>query len=382
LSVTETCRGAGALIEEHEQPGVENPVSKGELGSYHLLREVGRGAMGVVYEATAARTLGDRPAGSRVALKLLVFPPLMPPGERPALIQRFEREARALAAVRHPNVVEVYEVGEADGQPFMAMEFLVGVNAREWLSRHGPLSAEETVRFGQQLCDALAAVHAAGIVHRDVKPDNLVLEADGRVRLTDFGIARMEVEATLTRTGGLIGSPAYMAPEQILGGPLDSRTDLFAAGVTLYQMLTGSLPFPGSTLMEMAHRVAYEAPRPLTGVAPKLSAVLLKALEKEPARRFADAVALRDALISSLSSPTFDGPGEPATGAGPRAAAGTELLGSRSAGGDGAAVFSGRRRGGGAGQTFSGIPWVVRLEVLGIGLLFAALLWSLYPLRW
>src|SRR5207247_10556389 len=124
-------------------------------------------------------------SGRRVALKLLIFPPLLPDAEREALIVRFAGEARALASVRHPHVVEVYDVGEVDGQPFMAMEYLAGINAREWLARHGPLSPEETSALGIQLCEALSAVHAAQIVHRDIKPDNLVLQPDGSIRLTD-----------------------------------------------------------------------------------------------------------------------------------------------------------------------------------------------------
>jgi eukaryotic-like serine/threonine-protein kinase len=220
--------------------------------------------MGIVFEAI------HRPSGRQVALKLLVFPPLIPDEEREGLIARFAREARALASVRHPHVVSVHDVGIVDGQPFMAMEYLVGMNAREWLHRHGPMPPGDLVRIGCQLCSALEAVHAAGIVHRDVKPDNVVLTEDGSVRLTDFGIARMEVEASLTRTGGLIGSPAYMAPEQILGGTVDARSDLFSAGVTLYQLLTGELPFQGTQLMEIAHRVAYDPPRPPVGAPPPL----------------------------------------------------------------------------------------------------------------
>src|SRR4051812_16390079 len=200
--------------------------------------------MGVVYEATSLRS------GRRVALKLLVFPPLLPEAERVALIIRFAREARALATVRHPSVVQIFEVGEVNGQPFMAMEYLDGINAREWLTRHGRMTPQETAALGVQLCDALATVHAAQIVHRDIKPDNLVLQPDGPIRVTDLGTAGLEVEASLTRTGGLIGSPAYMAPEQILGGAVDHRSDLFATGVTLYQMLTGELPFQGASIME------------------------------------------------------------------------------------------------------------------------------------
>jgi eukaryotic-like serine/threonine-protein kinase len=383
------------------------------LGEYDLQREVGRGAMGIVFEAM------HRPTARRVALKLLVFPPLIPDEERDGLITRFAREARALASVRHRGVVAVHDIGIVDGQPFMAMEYLVGLNAREHLHRHGPMAPADVIRIGSELCDALEAVHAAGIVHRDVKPDNLVLTADGTVRLTDFGIARMEVEASLTRTGGLIGSPAYMAPEQILGGAVDARTDLFSTGVTLYQLLTGELPFQGSQLMEIAHRVAYDPPRPPAEAPPGLGAVLLRALEKNPAHRFARAAELGAALEAAGidSQDLLDHPRGPVAGvtdAGPTPAPLQTGAGTVFRPQPVPSVFvlpeCGQHPGrpSVAGCAECGLvlcracvryrlgrpwcaehaagrarpTWVTRLEVLWVGLLFALLLLSLYPLRW
>jgi eukaryotic-like serine/threonine-protein kinase len=393
---------------------VSSPFPERQLGEYELVREVGRGAMGIVFEAI------HRPSGRQVALKLLVFPPLIPDEEREGLIARFAREARALASVRHPHVVSVHDVGIVDGPPFMAMEYLVGMNAREWLHRHGPMPPGDLVRIGCQLCSALEAVHAAGIVHRDVKPDNVVLTEDGSVRLTDFGIARMEVEASLTRTGGLIGSPAYMAPEQILGGTVDARSDLFSAGVTLYQLLTGELPFQGTQLMEIAHRVAYDPPRPPVGAPPALAAVILRALDKDPDRRFAPA----DELGSALEEAAASDPGAQAMGVAaatpitvldtpspvspplgtptlhrPQPSVSSSVIGhceqhpGRAAAAScsecgtplcGACV---RFRLGRAWceehSTGRARPlWMTRLEVLWVGLLFALLMLSLYPLRW
>lgn len=391
------------------------PHPEDQLGAYRLEREIGRGAMGVVYEATTLQPLVTGPIGRRVALKLLIFPPLLPEGERAALIIRFAREARALAAVRHPGVVDVFEVGEHEGQPFLVMEYLAGLNAREWLLRHGPMPEEAVAAVGEQLCDALAAVHAAGIVHRDIKPDNVVLEADGSIRLTDFGIARMEVDASLTRTGGLIGSPAYMAPEQILGGLVDARADLFSTGVTLYQMLTGELPFQGSGIMEVAHRVAYDPPRPLTGFAPGLAAALFRAMEKDPARRFAGAAELRQALAQWREQASDESISAqidttetllPTSPSHPPAPVGTASPSASPEPGEScsfhpqrpAIAFCAecemplcprciRPRQGRVWCPGHSLPparpaWLTRLEVLAIGLLFALLLWSLYPLHW
>jgi serine/threonine protein kinase len=346
-----------------------------------------------------------------VALKLLVFPPLVPDDECAALIVRFAREARALAAVQHRNVVSVYEVGEVDGQPFMAMEYLVGLNAREWLLRHGPMPPDRVVALGVQLCDALSAVHAAGIIHRDVKPDNVLIEPDGTLRLTDFGIARMEVEASMTRTGGLIGSPAYMSPEQILGGEIDPRSDLFSTGVTLYQLLTGELPFQGDHLMEVAHRVAYEPPRPLVSTPPALAEVIRQTLEKEPTRRFATAAELREALADTgtvgheLGHSRTAAVPLSATHSGASIAAAPPVIGSVqsnftclhhpvrdavTACAECDIPLCGRCTRYRLGRAWcrdhvavpSRPPWVTRLEVLSIGVLFFLLLWALYPLHW
>lgn len=268
------------------------------IGDYRLVRELGRGAMGVVFEAQA-------PNEGIVALKLLVPPPLLPAAEREALQHRFTREARALSAVDHPNVVRVHEFGEAAGNFYLAMEFLDGTNLRELLSGRGALPPAEAVPIAVQLCRALEAVHHAGIVHRDVKPENVIVLRDGTAKLTDFGVAWVENEATLTRTGGILGSPAYMSPEQILGRPVDRRSDVFSAAATLYQLLAGRLPFTGSGLMEMAHNVAYAEPAPLPSDIPRaLARIVEQGLQKTPAARFASAADLAGALERALAAPT------------------------------------------------------------------------------
>jgi serine/threonine-protein kinase len=267
----------------------------GQVGGYRLVREVGRGATGVVFEARD-------PEERVVALKILAPPLLLSEEQRTSLAQRFLREARALAAVDHPNVVRVYGSGEASGHFYLAMEFVAGENLRQLLLKHGAFPPAQAVPLALQLCAALDAVHHAGIVHRDVKPENLIVLADGTMKLTDFGVAWMESEATLTRTGGVLGSPAYMSPEQILGRPVDRRSDLFAAAVTLYQLLADRLPFESAGLMELAHKVAYAEPAPLPPEVPyPLSRAVLQGLQKSPAARFATATEFAGALRATQS---------------------------------------------------------------------------------
>ena len=265
------------------------------IGSYRIAREIGRGAMGVVLEAR------DEQDGV-VALKLLSLPTALPEAETASLRARFLREGRALSAVDHPNVVRVFQAGEAEGHFFLAMEFLDGESLRQLLSRHGPLSPERVVEIGVQLLHALDAVHRAGIIHRDVKPENVVVLHSGEVKLTDFGVVWMQNEATLTRTGGMLGSPAYMSPEQILARPLDPRSDQFSAAAALYQLLTDRLPFPGAGLMELAQKVVHGEPDPLPEHVPEsLRLAIGRALRKAPEERFATASDFALALQAPLS---------------------------------------------------------------------------------
>jgi serine/threonine protein kinase len=275
----------------------QNLVPGESLGEYRLLREIGRGAMGVVFEAA-------KPDGSLLAIKVLQ-PPKGADGEpETRLRQRFLREARALGAVDHPNVVRVFEAGEAGGRLYLAMELLHGADLRSLITTDAAVPVDRAVDIGVQLCAALEAVHHAGVVHRDVKPENVLVLEDGGVKLTDFGVAWMASEATLTQTGAVLGSPAYMSPEQILGGAVDRRSDLFSAAATLYHLVAGVLPFNGSNLIELAHRVAYEEPAPLPGHVPhSVARVILRGLRKSPAARFATAAELGAALRASTIAP-------------------------------------------------------------------------------
>jgi tetratricopeptide (TPR) repeat protein len=236
-------RGASvidAVIGDAAQAVLDEPFTGRVLGHFRVVRQIGRGAMGEVYLAQ------DLKLGRQVALKLLPIA-FHQDSER---VRRFEHEARAAAALNHPNIVTIHEVGEWEGQPFIATEFVEGETLAQRLGR-GPLSVAETTPVGAQIAAALAAAHQAGIIHRDLKPANIMVRADGSVKVLDFGLARLSQPASadetvtmLTQAGAVLGTPAYMAPEQWQGKPADARSDIYALGCVLYEMLAGKLVAP------------------------------------------------------------------------------------------------------------------------------------------
>jgi serine/threonine protein kinase/tetratricopeptide (TPR) repeat protein len=264
------------------------------IGHYAIARKLGEGGMGVVY---AAR---DERLERIVAVKTMSAMSSLTSDETAR--KRFWREARAAASVNHPNICQIYEIGEDRGQLFIAMELLEGEALSERL-RHGPLSVSHAVPIGLGMLAALSALHARGIVHRDLKPSNVFLTPHG-VKLLDFGLARPQLEAALdsteglTRTGILMGTPRYMAPEQVVGHAVDARSDLFAAGAILFEMLAGRPAFGGRTVIEILHATVHEQPPALTGspVVAAVDRVIRRALAKPPAERPASADAMADEL--------------------------------------------------------------------------------------
>jgi eukaryotic-like serine/threonine-protein kinase len=261
------------------------------IGRYAIQRKLGEGGMGVVYAAH------DDRLERTIALKTL---PALSADETAR--QRLWREARAAASVNHPNVCQIYEVGEDAGRVFIAMELLEGEALSERLGR-GPLPASEAVAVGLGMLAALSALHARGVIHRDLKPSNVFLTAHG-VKLLDFGLARAELggpvtfDTGLTRTGLVMGTPRYMAPEQAAGEAVDARSDLFAAGAIVFEMLAGRPAFGGRTIAEVLHATRYEQPPALTG-SPAIVAVdrvIRRALSKNRAERHAAADEMADEL--------------------------------------------------------------------------------------
>lgn len=252
--------------------------------------------MSVVWEAV------DTLLGRRVAIKTLVAPGTTGGAGHAVWAARMEREARAVARLSHPNIVTTYEVGREDGQPYLVMEFLTGQTLRQRL-RAGPLPLDEAARVLEQAAAALDAVHAAGVVHRDIKPTNFMLLPDGTVKLMDFGIARQEDDTLVTQADMMVGSPSYMAPEHIHDEPLGPAGDVWALGVILYEMLAGRLPFGGDRIATVLEQITTADPRPLPEMPPPVQSVLRRALAKDPARRYPSAGALATAFRAALSVP-------------------------------------------------------------------------------
>jgi serine/threonine protein kinase len=279
-----------------ETSSLRTPTLVGrEVGPYAILAPLGAGAMGTVYRAH------DQRLGRDVALKVLVED-RPDDGERRT---RLAREARAAASLNHPGICTIHDVGEAGGQPFIVMELVDGQPLSARVAGR-PLSTDDVVRFGVQLADALAHVHDRGLVHRDVKSANIMITPDGRAKLVDFGLARpavvpcldgtTEAASSRTRPGSTAGTVPYMAPEQLRGQLADARTDVWALGVVLYEMATGQRPFQGRTAFELSAAIFHDAPVVPSRVPAGLRRVIVRCLEKEPARRYQQASEVRASL--------------------------------------------------------------------------------------
>jgi serine/threonine-protein kinase len=269
----------------------------GTLGRYTLVREIAR-SNDIVWEGV------DPQMNRRVAVKELALPPNLAGQAKRERIERFYREARAAGAMSHPNIVTIHEVGEDHGRYFIAMEFLEGQTLRDRLSTVGALPVNEAIAVTSALCDALEYAHQHGVIHRDIKPENVHLLPGGRVKLTDFGIARITNEAQLTVAGQVFGTPSYMSPEQVIGKEIDRRSDIFALGVLLYEMLTGRKPFTGEgdSVVTITYKIMNEPMPVAIGASQAIDAVIRRATEKDPAARFASADEFQATLQAAAES--------------------------------------------------------------------------------
>jgi eukaryotic-like serine/threonine-protein kinase len=260
------------------------------LDRYEVGRLLGAGGMAEVFEGR------DRLLARRVAIKVLQAQFV----RDPSFLIRFKREAQAAASLSHPNIVGVYDTGSEDGTHFIVMEYVDGRTLKDVIRAEGPLYPERAAEICADVCSALAAAHARGLIHRDIKPGNVMLTPEGKVKVMDFGIARATTSETITQTAAVVGTAQYISPEQAQGQTVDYRSDLYSVGCCLYEMLTGTVPFTGATPVAIAYRHVREDPTPprmLNADVPRpLEAITLKAMAKLPDNRYQTAAELHDDL--------------------------------------------------------------------------------------
>jgi len=271
------------MLQSENQP-METPK---KIGRYEILEELGRGAMGTVYRA-------KDPAMDRVVALKTIISVVLASEQGSEFRERFYREARAAGALAHPGIVPVFDVGEHEGMPFLVMEFVTGRTLADAAKLGGRLSLDRVCEIGQKIAEALGYAHQHGVVHRDIKPANILLtsrETYGieRPKITDFGVAKL-AEGQTTLTGQMVGTPAFMPPEQFTGAPIDRRADIFSLGVVLYWLATGEQPFPGESMTAVSYKVVHTDPVPPRKLNPslpaKLEGVILKCLAKSPEERY------------------------------------------------------------------------------------------------
>ncbi|HEX2170903.1 MAG TPA: Stk1 family PASTA domain-containing Ser/Thr kinase, partial [Dehalococcoidia bacterium] len=270
-------------------------------GRYEVIARAGSGGMAEVYRAR------DELLGREVAIKVL--------SERfsqdNSFVERFRREAQAAANLSHPNIVSLYDYGADDGTYFIVMEFIEGKSLADIIAAEGALMPERAADIAAEVAAALQRAHAAGLVHRDIKPGNIMITSAGQTKVTDFGIARAvtrDGEATMTQTGMVIGTAAYLSPEQAQGNPVDARSDVYALGCVLFEMLTGRTPFAGDTPLSIAYKHVRENVAPPSETNPdvprELDAIVLKAMAKNPDNRYASATEMQEDLQRYLGGQT------------------------------------------------------------------------------
>ena len=280
-----------------------NPPST--LGKYQIIREIAR-SNDIVYEGY------DPQMTRRVAVKEMNVPGGSTPQQTEDRVQRFKREAQAAGRLNHPNIMTVYDVEEDAGRLFMAMEYLDGGTLRAEIDGKGKLEPARAVEIARAVLAGLAHAHGQGVVHRDIKPDNVQILSNGAIKITDFGIARLTFQPNLTMDGQVFGTPSYMSPEQVVGKEIDPRSDLFSVGVMLYEMIAGGKPFTGDSVVAITYAIMNREPEPLPdGVPFALGEAIRRALEKTPSLRFDDAAGMSAALEEAMRpapAPVYDPP--------------------------------------------------------------------------
>ena len=280
----------------------EKPAA-GAIGRYRVVSEIGRGAMGIVYRAE------DDALGRSVAIKCILAS--MDTDEQAGYLARFRQEAKALGGLNHQSIITVYEFGDEAGVAYLAMEYLQGRELRELIAAH-QLDLSSAVEIAAQVAEGLAFAHSRGVVHRDVKPGNVMVMEGNRAKIMDFGIARVRSSDVKTATGMMLGSPRYMSPEQVLGRAVDARSDIFSLGLVLYEMLAGAPPFGGNDVHAIMYQICNGRAAPPSAANPAvtraLDMIVQRALEKDLAARYQDAGAMAADLRACLPELVGAGP--------------------------------------------------------------------------
>ena len=278
---------------------MRNPPPFTHLGRYRVIRELGRGAMGVVYLAQ------DESLQRQVAIKTLLLPDS--PREREHLEARFRQEAKAAGGINHPGIITIHDLGREGDWLYIAMELLQGTELRDRMAQ-GPLPLDVALDIAGQVASALAVAHAHGVVHRDIKPGNIMLVGNGQAKIMDFGIARMQSSDLRTQSGTMLGSPKYMSPEQVSGHAADHRSDIFSLGSVLYEMVAGVPAFGGDNLGQLLSLIQHGNPPPpgtfRPGIPASLEIVIARAMQKNPAARYQDAAEMARDLFQCRAALT------------------------------------------------------------------------------
>jgi serine/threonine protein kinase len=266
-------------------------------GRYQVLKEIGRGGMGIVFQAY------DKQLKEQVAIKIL-SPMLSNDGDA---LERLKREVSAARRITHSNVIRIHDIAEVNGLHFVSMEFFGGTNLKEYIKQAGHLSIMEAFNIASQVCDGLQAAHAQGVIHRDLKSQNIIIGAANQIKIIDFGLAYTQQMQGMTATGLIMGTPEYMAPEQVSGKKVDERADVYSLGIILYELFTGRVPFTGQSAISVGFQQMKDPPPRPTSVNPQIplevEQVILKALQKDPMHRHRSVAELKEELDNAVRQP-------------------------------------------------------------------------------